>query len=208
MKVLLINGSPHKDGCTQRALDEVAKALVSDGIEVEHFWLTNKAVAGCMACGYCRRHGTCVHHDVVDEFAEKAQGADGFIFGTPVHYANASGALTSFMDRLFYAYSPILRYKPAAVIASARRAGTSSTLDQINKYFTINQMPVVSSKYWNMVHGNCKEEVEEDQEGLQIMRYLGYNMAFLLKCIEAGKEKGLKVTTEEKIVHTNFIRHD
>lgn len=206
MKVLLVNGSPHPNGCTKRALDEIETALRLDGIEVEHFWIKSKPIPGCLGCDFCDSHGHCVFKDVVDEFALKAKEADAFVFGSPVHYANATGALTSFMDRLFYSHAKDLRYKPAAAIVSARRAGTTATFDQLNKYFTINQMPVVSSKYWNMVHGNSKEEVEQDLEGLQIMRVLGHNMAFLLKCLEAGKEKGIQRTTLESYVHTNFIR--
>ena len=148
MKVLLVNGGPHKEGCTYTALKEVEKELNNEGIETEIFWVGVKPISGCIACGKCSEIGKCVFDDVVNEFAEKCKDADGFIFGTPVHYASASGAITSFMDRLFYsASSDIFRLKPAATIVSARRAGTTATMDQLNKYFSINQMPIISSRY-------------------------------------------------------------
>lgn len=209
MKVLLVNGGPHKEGCTYTALSEVAKALNNEGIETEIFWVGVKPVSGCIACYKCFENGKCVFNDVVNEFAEKAKEADGFIFGTPVHYAAASGALTSFMDRLFYSTfsnPEIFRLKPAAAVVSARRAGTTATFEQINKYFTMTQMPVISSRYWNMVHGGTPEEVQKDEEGMQIMRILGKNMAYYLKCIEAAKEKGITPPEMEEIHFTNFIR--
>ncbi len=209
MKVLLVNGSPHKEGCTYTALNEVAKELNKEGIETEIFWIGIKPISGCIACHKCSEIGKCVFDDVVNEFAEKAKKADGFIFGTPVHYAVASGAMTSFMDRLFYSTfsnSDIFRLKPAATVVSARRAGTTATFEQLNKYYTMTQMPVISSRYWNMVHGSNPEEVKQDEEGMQIMRILGKNMAYYLKCIEAGKEKGVKQPEMEEITFTNFIR--
>ncbi len=209
MKVLLVNGGPHKEGCTYTALSEVAKELNNNGIETEIFWVGIKPISGCIACHKCSEIGKCVFDDVVNKFAEKAKEADGFIFGTPVHYAAASGAMTSFMDRLFYSTfsNPnIFRLKPAATVVSARRAGTTATFDQLNKYYTMTQMPVISSRYWNMVHGTNPEEVKKDEEGMQIMRILGKNMAYYLKCIEAGKEKGINPPTLEKIEFTNFIR--
>ncbi len=209
MKVLLVNGGPHKAGCTYTALTEVAKELNKEGIETEIFWIGIKPISGCIACQKCSELGKCVLDDVVNEFAEKAKEADGFIFGTPVHYASASGAMTSFMDRLFYStfFNPdIFRLKPAATVISARRAGTTATFDQLNKYYTMNQMPVISSRYWNMVHGTNAEEVKKDEEGMQIMRILGRNMAYYLKCIEAGKEKGIKPPVLGEITFTNFIR--
>ena len=149
--------------------------------------------------------------DIVNEFVEKAKDVDGFIFGSPVHYASAGGAITSFMDRVFYSAScgkksNYFLYKPAAAISSARRAGTTSTYDQLNKYFGITQMPIISSRYWNMVHGSTPEEVEKDEEGMQTMRILARNMAYYLKCIEAGKEKGIELPKVEKTTYTNFIR--
>ncbi len=207
MKVLIINGSPHVDGCTATALKEVEKELNNEGIETEIFWVGVKPISGCIACGKCSEIGKCVFDDVVNEFAEKCKDADGFIFGTPVHYASASGSITSFMDRLFYSTSSdIFRLKPAATIVSARRAGTTATMDQLNKYFSINQMPIISSRYWNMVHGNNPEEVKQDEEGMQIMRILGRNMAYHLKCQEAGKKAGINMPEKEKTKLTNFIR--
>ena len=211
MKVLLVNGSPHQKGCVYTALEEVAKTLEEEGIETEIFWIGVKPIAGCIACGYCAREGKCVFDDVVNEFVEKAKEADGFIFGTPVHYAGASGAITSFMDRVFYSSACAKKgdrflFKPAAAVMSARRAGTTATYDQLNKYFGISQMPIISSRYWNMVHGNTPEEVKKDEEGMQTMRILGRNMAYYLKCIEAGKEKGINPPKHEKTISTNFIR--
>ncbi len=205
MKVMLVNGSPHEKGCTYTALCEIAKALNGEGVETEIFWVGKQAIGGCWGCGACRKTGKCVQKDTVNEFVEKAKTSDGFVFGSPVHYASASGALTSFMDRAFYSGSKNFQYKPAAAVASCRRGGASATFDQINKYFTISNMPIVSGNYWNQVHGNTPEETLQDLEGLQNMRYLGYNMAWILKCIELGKSSGINPTKEEKI-RTNFIR--
>lgn len=208
MKVLLVNGSAHANGCTYTALSEVAGALDRNGIEAEIFQLGAKPISGCIACGTCKKTGKCFMDDKVNEFSEMARSADGFIFGSPVYYASASGILISFMDRLFYSSNVIEKfaYKPAAAIASARRAGTTATLDQINKYFSINRMPIVSSQYWNMVHGYTPEDVRKDLEGMQIMRTLGNNMAWLLKSIEAGKAAGIKIPSREEPARTNFIR--
>lgn len=205
MKVILVNGSPHEKGCTYTALCEVAKALNAEGVETEIFWIGKQAIGGCWGCGACRKMGKCVQNDIVNEFVEKAKTSDGFVFGSPVHYASMSGALTSFMDRVFYSGGKALQYKPATAIASCRRGGASATFDQLNKYFTISNMPVVSGTYWNQVHGNTPEETLQDLEGLQNMRYLGYNMAWLLKCIGLGKTSGISPKTEER-VRTNFIR--
>ena len=206
MKVLLINGSPKNEGCTYTALSVVAKALNEEGIETEIFHVGNKPIAGCMGCGFCRKTGKCKFDDTVNECASKAKEADGIIVGSPVHYASASGMITSFMDRLFFSSSAALQYKPAAVVASARRAGTTATLDQLSKHFTISNMPLVSSCYWNMVHGNTPEDVMQDLEGLQIMRTLGRNMAWLLKSIEAGKKAGIQMPIKEDKIKTSFIR--
>ncbi len=212
MKVLLVNGSPHKQGCTYTALCEVEKTLKEEGIETEIFWIGNKPLSGCIACGSCKKIGKCIFDDSVNEFVEKAKEADGFIFGSPVHYAGATGAITSFMDRVFYSASQSGKadrflFKPAAAVSSARRAGTTSTYDQLNKYFGITQMPIISSRYWNMVHGSTPDDVKKDEEGMQIMRILGRNMAYYLKCIEAGKKNGIRLPKqEEKINFTNFIR--
>jgi len=206
MKVLLVNGSPHAKGCTYTALCEVAVALEKQGIETELFQIGTKPVSGCLGCGACIKTGKCVIDDVVNEFVEKAKTADGFVFGSPVHFANASGAITSFMDRAFYGKGAVYADKPAAAIMSCRRGGATATLDQLNKYFTISNMPIASSQYWNMVHGNTPDEVRQDAEGMQTMRTLGTNMAWLLKCIEAGKAAGVAMPEREAKVATNFIR--
>ena len=206
MKVLLVNGSPHAQGCTYTALREVAAALEKQGIETELFQVGTKPISGCLGCGACIKTGKCVIDDVVNEFVEKAKDADGFVFGSPVHFANASGAITSFMDRAFYGKGAVYANKPAAAVMSCRRGGATATLDQLNKYFTISNMPIVSSQYWNMVHGNTPDEVRQDLEGLQTMRTLGINMAWLLKCIEAGKAAGIAMPEREAKVATNFIR--
>ena len=206
MKVLLVNGSPHAQGCTYTALCEVAAALEKQGIETELFQVGTKPISGCLGCGACIKTGKCVIDDVVNEFVEKAKDADGFVFGSPVHFANASGAITSFMDRAFYGKGAVYANKPAAAVMSCRRGGATATLDQLNKYFTISSMPIVSSQYWNMVHGNTPDEVRQDAEGMQTMRTLGINMAWLLKCIEAGKAAGIAMPEREAKVATNFIR--
>ncbi len=206
MKVLLVNGSPHAQGCTYTALCEVAAALEKQGIETELFQVGTKPISGCLGCGACIKTGKCVIDDVVNEFVEKAKDADGFVFGSPVHYAGASGAITSFMDRAFYGKGAVYANKPAAAVMSCRRGGATATLDQLNKYFTISNMPIVSSQYWNMVHGNTPDEVRQDLEGMQTMRTLGINMAWLLKCIEAGKAAGIAMPEREAKVATNFIR--
>lgn len=206
MKVMLVNGSPHKEGNTKRALVEIAGTLEAEGVEVEHFWVGAKPIIGCMGCGACAKLGKCVHDDVVNEYNAKIAQADGFIFGSPVHYAGASGALTSFMDRAFYSANKAdLAYKPAAAICSARRGGCTATFDQLNKYFAICQMPIVSSVYWNMVHAApTPEQTAEDAEGMSTMRILAHNMAWLLKCIEAGKAAGVEPVAEVK-QRTNFL---
>lgn len=207
MKVLLVNGGPHKEGCTYTALCEVAKTLNEEGIETEIFWIGNKPICGCIACNACAQTGKCAFDDVVNQFHEKANEADGFVFGSPVHYAAASGNMTAFMDRLFYSGGNKAFYlKPAAAVVSARRAGTTAALDQLNKYFTIKEMPVVSSRYWNMVHGANAEQVKEDAEGLYTMRVLGRNMAYMLHCQEAARNAGVALPKQETPVFTNFVR--
>ena len=207
MKVLLVNGSPHKNGSTHVALREIENALNAEGIETSIVWLGTEPICGCLACGYCKRNGKCVKNDIVNEFSARAKNADGFIFGTPVHYAGASGAITSFLDRLFYSSSQdTFRLKPAAVITVARRGGTTAAYDQLIKYPAIAEMPIISSHYWNMVHAAAPEETKEDKEGVQCMRILGKNMAYFLKCIEAGKNNGIAVPAPEKRDVTNFIR--
>lgn len=205
MKVLLFNGSPRKDGCTYTALCEIAGALEKNGVESEIIHIGKNPVSGCLACFACRKTGVCAVNDV-NVFAEKAKEADGFIFGSPVYYAAANGALVSFMDRLFYSQGKQFKGKPAAAIVSCRRGGATAAFDQLNKYFSITQMPIVTSQYWNMVHGNTPDEVKQDLEGLQIMRALGNNMAWLLKSIDAGKKAGVLMPENEKRMMTNFIR--
>lgn len=206
MKVLLLNGSPHEKGCTYRALKEVSDSLEANEVQTEIIHIGNQAIHGCIGCGKCREAHRCVFKgDPVNAVLEKMENADGLIVGSPVYYASANGSLYSFLDRLFYAGS-CFAFKPAAAVASARRAGTTATIDTLNKYFTISQMPVVSSSYWNMVHGNTPEEVEKDLEGLQVMRALGKNMAWMLKCLEAGKAAGISVPGQEEKIRTNFIR--
>lgn len=206
MKVLLINGSPNKNGCTYTALAEIEKELNNEGIETEIFHIGNKPIRGCIACEKCSENRCIFSDDVVNEALARCENIDGLIVGSPVYYASANGAVTSLLDRMFYAGGSLLKYKPAAAIASARRAGTTATVDQLNKYFSISCMPIVSSQYWNMVHGNTPEEVKKDLEGLQIMRTLGKNMAWILKCIEAGRDKGITIPTKEPRQSTNFIR--
>ena len=207
MHVLLFNGSPHKNGCTFTALSEVAKTLEENGVKAEILQIGAKPVRGCIACGGCAGKGRCAFgDDIVNTLIEKMEQADGFIVGSPVYYASANGAVECILDRAFYAGGKAFVHKPAAAVASARRAGTTATLDELTKYFTISQMPVVSSTYWPMVHGNKPEDVAKDEEGLQVMRNLGRNMAWLLKCIEAGKQAGVQVPEAERQYRTNFIR--
>ena len=207
MKVLLVNGSPRKNGCTNAALTEVAVTLKNEGVESEILWLGAEAIQDCVACNGCGRTGACViRGDAVEQLVEKAKESDGFVFGTPVYYAHPSGRILSALDRAFYSGGRYFVHKPAAAVASARRAGTTASLDVINKYFTIAQMPVVSSTYWNMVHGANAEDVAKDLEGLQSMRNLARNMAWLLKCIELGRQSGVAAPEAEKGFRTNFIR--
>lgn len=207
MKVLLVNGSPHAKGSTYMALTEVAKSLEMQGIETEIFQLGANAIAGCIGCHYCRTHDKqCVVDDIVNDFNTKTAATDGFIFGTPVHYAAASGALTSFMDRAFYSAGSLMANKPAATIVVCRRGGASAAFDQINKYYTINNMLIVGSNYWNSVHALNAEAIAKDEEGLQTMRTLGVNMAWILKCIKAGKTAGIPIPQRENKIATIFAR--
>ncbi len=210
MKVLLVNGSPHENGTTFTALKEVEQELNLNGIETEIFWIGNKPISGCIGCYACSKLGKCAIDDIVNEFVKKAETADGFIFGTPVHYAGMSGLLTSFMDRAFYSTSSAkndcFKFKPVASVICARRAGTTATYDQINKYFGITQMPIISTRYWNMAFGRKAEDVSKDEEGMQALRILARNMTYFLKCIEAGREKGINPPEQEKPTLTNFIR--
>ncbi len=208
MKVLLINGSPHEKGCTYTALAEIAAVLEGEGVNAEIFHIGNRPIRGCTACGRCGElPGRCVFdEDSVNAALEKGEAADAFVFGSPVYFGSANGAMISFLDRMFYA-GDCFAFKPCACISSARRGGSTAAMDQLNKYPTIAAMPVVSANYWNMVHGNTPEEVRQDLEGMQNMRDLGRNMAWMLKCIEAGAAAGIKppVSAEPK-VFTNFIR--
>ena len=208
MKVLMLNGSPHEKGCTYTALAEVAGELNQAGIETEIMHVGGGTVHGCMGCGACGKLGKCIYSDdKVNEAVEKMRQSDGLIVGSPVHYASAGGAITSFLDRFFYSGSSAAAHKPGAAVASARRAGTTATLDQLNKYFMITQMPVVSSQYWNMVHGQCPEDVKKDEEGMQIMRMLGRNMAYMIRAFALARENGLLPPDMEKPkMRTNFIR--
>ena len=206
MKVLLVNGSPKAKGCTYTALQESCRCPGKAGDRDRDFSGGKSAGSRLIGCGACRKEGECFRKDVVNEFVKKAGEADGFIFGSPIHYASASGALTSFMDRAFFSGGSKMAGKPAAAVVSCRRGGATAGFDQINKYFTINHMPVVSSQYWNMVHGNTPEEVKQDEEGLQTMRTLGNNMAWLIKCIEAGKKAGITFPEREPAIKTNYIR--
>lgn len=207
MKVLLINGSS-KEGCTYTALSEVARSLKEEGIDAEIINLGPSAVRDCVGCGMCAKNANlrCIFDDdIVNKIIKKAEDADGFVFGTPVYYAHPTGRILSVLDRVFYAGKKAFQFKPGACIASARRGGTTASFDVLNKYFTISQMPVVSSTYWNNVHGNTPEEVKQDLEGMQTMYNLGKNMAWILKCIKSGKENGIN-TPENKVVRTNYIR--
>ncbi|MEG1907919.1 MAG: flavodoxin family protein [Gordonibacter sp.] len=209
MNVLLINGSSNEKRCTYTALAEVASALQVEGVETEIAWTGRDPVRGCNGCGGCAKRGDarCIFDDdVVNGLIAKAEAADGIIVGTPVYYAGANGALLAVLDRLFYAASARLRFKPAAGVASARRAGTTPAIDQINKYFQISCMPLVSSNYWPMVHGKSADDVRQDEEGLQIMRVLGRNMAWMLRSLEAARAHGVTTPEVEPKVMTNFIR--
>ncbi|MEA4849563.1 MAG: flavodoxin family protein [Clostridiaceae bacterium] len=210
MKVLLVNGSPHNEGCTFTALCEVSDALNKAGIDTDLFWIGNKPLSGCIACKTCVTKHLCVFDDKVNEFLDLAGDYDGFVFGTPVHWASVTGAMTSFLDRVFYADlsggGGRFYLKPAAAVVSARRAGTTATWDQINKYFGLMQMPIISSRYWNMVHGATPEDVKKDLEGMQVMRILGKNMAWFLKCKEIGTKAGIPLPEQEDFTFTNFIR--
>ena len=210
MKVLLINGSPHKNGCTYTALKEIADQLAKEGGDSEIYHIGTEAIRPCLACRACAKLGKCVIDDKVNEFVNKAAEFDGYIIGSPVHYGSASGVAVPFLDRAFFsafmAGRDIFRHKPGSVIVSARRAGTTATIDQLNKYFQIAEMPVISGRYWNMVHGAVPDEVRQDKEGMQNMRILAKNMAYHLKCKEAAAKAGILPPATEKVEFTNFIR--
>ena len=205
MKALLINGSPHDKGCTYTALSVVAKELELNGIETEIVHIGHKDIHGCIACGKCRETGKCVFDDLVNEVAGNLERADALVLGSPVYFAGVAGTMHSFLDRLFFSTPFSKRMKVGAAVCSARRAGTTATFDQLNKYFTISEMPIASSRYWNMVHGHTAEDVLKDEEGVQCMRILGRNIAFLVKAIAAEKER-IGLPEPEKPIFTNFIR--
>ena len=206
MKVLMISGSPHKEGCTRLALREMERVFSAEGIETELIEVGAGPVSGCTACGACKKTGDCVIDDAVNEAINKLGAADALVVATPVHYASPAGALLAFLDRMFYAGGPKFAHKPAAALASARRAGTTASIDVINKYFTISQMPVVSSTYWNQLYGSCQADAAQDAEGLQTARNLAGNMAWLMKCIAAGEAAGVTPPASERGNVTNFIR--
>ncbi len=211
MKVLLFNGSPHKNGCTYTALEEISKTLTEEGIESEIYQIGIKSLTPCRGCYACSKLGRCViNDDDVNNFVEYARNFDGFVFGSPVHYGSADGGITAFLDRAFFVNftggKKVFEHKPGAAIVSARRAGTTAALDQLNKYFAITEMPMISGRYWNMVHGHTPDEVKQDLEGMQNMRILARNMAWFLKLKEAGQNAGITMPKQEEIVHTNFIR--
>lgn len=208
MKVLLFNGSPHPNGCTHAALQTIATTLNQQGIDTEIVQIGTGATHDCIACGGCKKgKPACVFNDdCVNTLIEKAQTADGFVFGSPVYYAHPTGALLSAMDRLFYAGGKFLRHKPAAAVLTARRAGTTASMDVINKYFAINQMPIVTSTYWNQAFRGTDVSTAADPEGEQTLQYLGNNMAWLLKCIAAGRANGIEAPAQTKTIMTNFIR--
>lgn len=204
MKVLLVNGSPHEKGCVYTALTEIADTLKSEGLDSEIFWIGNRPVQGCIGCWQCREKGTCAFQDeLYTGFIEKMKNSDGIIIGSPVYYAGPNGSLCALLDRVFFSGSEFLRRKPGACVVNCRRGGASAAFDRLNKYFTILQMPVVSSQYWNSTHGTTPEEVKEDEEGLQTMRTLARNMAYLLKS-NAVSDIGLPPS--EPLLRTNFIR--
>lgn len=211
LKVLLVNAGPHKAGCTNRALDEVARALREEGLATEMFWVGNKPVASCLACRRCDELGHCVMNDRVNDFVALAPDCDGIVLGSPVHFGAATGAATAFYDRAFYTLlrssaENALRMKVGAAVTSCRRAGNTATIDQLNRYFQLTQMPIVTSSYWNIVHGATPADVEQDAEGLQTMRTLGRNMAFLIKAIRQAEHAVIEPAPPEPRVYTNFIR--
>lgn len=205
MKVILVNGSSRPAGCTARALKEVEKWLNAEGVETQNFFIGNQPIADCTACMSCRKTGKCVFNDKVNEFTALAREADGFVFGSPVYYAHPSGRLMSFMDRAFYSAGSAFMFKPAAAVFSARRAGSVTSMDVVNKHFSICSMPIISSTYWNHVFGKEPAEVEQDAEGLTTMKNIALNMAWILKCIECGKAAGILRPENEKVL-TNFFR--
>lgn len=207
MNVLMLNGSPHKAGCTFTALQEVGRALEANDIDYEIWQIDTKAVQDCVACRACSKTGRCTFKDDdVNAFVERAAKADGFVFGSPVYYAHPTGAVLSFLDRAFYSGKAAFQNKPGAAIVSARRAGTTASVDVLNKYFTIANMPIASASYWNMVHGSQPADVLQDLEGLQTMRNIGGQLAWMIKAFDAARNAGVAPYTPEVGAWTNFIR--
>lgn len=206
MKVLMLNGSANAKGNTYTALEEIGKQLENEGIEYEIFQIGAEPVRDCIGCGQCTENGCTFTDDKVNAFIAKAKEADGFVFGTPVYYAHPSGRIQAFLDRVFYSSGRAFSFKPGASVAVARRGGTTASFDVLNKYFGISQMPVVGSTYWNNVHGAAKGEAAQDAEGLQTMRNLARNMAWMLKCFEVGREKGVALPETERVYKTSYIR--
>ena len=206
MKVLMLNGSSKPNGNTYTALQEIGQQLTQEGSEYEIFQMGAEPVRDCIGCGGCSEKGCVFQDDKVNEFIAKAKEADGFVFGTPVYYAHPSGRIQSFLDRVFYSSSRAFAFKPGACVAVARRGGTSASFDVLNKYFGISQMPVVGSTYWNSVHGRTPGEASQDAEGLQTMRNLAKNMAWMLKCFALGRKNGVSLPDTETGIRTNFIR--
>lgn len=206
MKVLMLNGSPNETGNTYNALLEIGRQLEKEGIDYEIFQIGGKPVRDCIGCGQCSEQECVFNDDAVNEFVCKAKEADGFVFGTPVYYAHPSGRILSFLDRAFYSGSRYFAHKPGASVAVARRGGTTASFDVLNKYFGISQMPVAGSTYWNIAHGRTPGEVTQDEEGMQTMRNLARNMAWMIKCFDAGKKAGIETSEAERNYRTNFIR--
>ena len=205
-KVLLINGSPNAQGCTYTALREVEKSLNKNGVETEIFQIGRAPIQGCIGCRGCGKTGKCVFDDGVNRLAERADEFDGLVIGSPVYFASPNGTLLAFLDRLFFSAGNKFTGKPGTAVVSCRRGGASAAFDVLNKYFSICNMPIVTSQYWNQIHGNTSEEALQDAEGLQTMRTLGENMAWLIKCIQAGRTSGVPDPVYEKKQKTNFIR--
>lgn len=205
-KVLLINGSPNAQGCTYTALREVEKSLNKNGMETEIFQIGRAPIQGCIGCRGCGKTGKCVFDDGVNRLAERADEFDGLVIGSPVYFASPNGTLLAFLDRLFFSAGNKFTGKPGAAVVSCRRGGATAAFDVLNKYFSICNMPIVTSQYWNQIHGNTPEEALQDAEGLQTMRTLGENMAWLIKCIQAGRASGVPDPVYEKKQKTNFIR--
>lgn len=206
MKVLLINGSPNEHGCTYTALCEVANTLQGHNITTEILYIGKKAIPGCIACMKCMETGHCFHNDKVQEIQRRLEEFDAIILGSPVYYSAPSGQLIAFLNRLFFATEGRMAGKLGAAVVSCRRGGASATFEQLNQYFTISNMPIVSSQYWNSVHGFTPDDVKKDEEGLQTMRVLGENMAWLLKCIESGRKDGVPLPKYEPRIMTHFIQ--